>query len=479
MIPADDEQRDSLLSAYLDGELDGSQRGEVDALLKRSPEARDRLAKLRETVAQLRALPRVATRADLGPLIQQRIAARRPASVTRTPNWLRRLGPFLAISGTAAAVAILSVLFMRSPTRPTPAPTNSSLAPPPAIDTPLARAIERSNQAAKSNPPPVAKVTPDELRQLAALGYAGDGDEQDEQTIAAIYDEAKAPPAAKPAAPAIAAAPASPAALPPRAKTTGGQPIEPTAPTAGIANGRKPTVAEVERAADAGRKKLAARSALPATSATPPEMPAPVVLRITVRPSTPDAYQRITALAATMRRQAAAQPAPEAPRLEHEGKSTPDTSWSADQVSAFLRALESQPDIHARVALSFGSQDLSAVRSLLATAGGANAAWSNAGVSRAKSRPTPDAFFQRPSPAKSRRADAGVARPAPRTRPSGRARAFADRANWHGAGTRIQSNWPSVGLFWYGPWPVAVPPQASQSKPATLRFELRIVPPKP
>ncbi len=115
-----DLERDNLLadlSAYLDGELDPLRRQAVERLLAESPDARGRLAELREVHEQLHMLPRLRVPAELGAGLQRQVEARWPGAPKRSA-WsgrMLRLGVPLA----AAAAAVLAVgLFLRYQSRP-------------------------------------------------------------------------------------------------------------------------------------------------------------------------------------------------------------------------------------------------------------------------------------------------------------------------------------------------------------------------
>lgn len=115
-----DLERDNLLadlSAYLDGELDPLRRQAVERLLAEAPDARGRLAELREVHEQLYRLPRLRVPAELGARLQRQLEAGWPGAPERSP-WsgrVLRLGVPLA----AAAAAVLAVgLFLRYQSRP-------------------------------------------------------------------------------------------------------------------------------------------------------------------------------------------------------------------------------------------------------------------------------------------------------------------------------------------------------------------------
>jgi len=98
------EQRDELLSAYLDGELSADERARLEAQLAADPVLRAELDALRHTVALVRALPAVSVPRNF--ILAREIAARpRPARQAR-PR-LAWAAPFLT-----AATAVASLLFV-------------------------------------------------------------------------------------------------------------------------------------------------------------------------------------------------------------------------------------------------------------------------------------------------------------------------------------------------------------------------------
>lgn len=104
---------DPRLSAYVLGELDESQRHEVERLLEHSPNARAEVEAIRETAAllhaELAAEPAVALTAEQRAAIEQE-AARSPHAVKQSRRWPKRLAVALSGLVTVAAAVILLVL---------------------------------------------------------------------------------------------------------------------------------------------------------------------------------------------------------------------------------------------------------------------------------------------------------------------------------------------------------------------------------
>jgi hypothetical protein len=92
-----------LLSAYLDGELDGAERARVDAHLPGCAECRDTLTALRDTVADLKTLPEAVPSEQDSWALRSAIARARKPSKT----WQRVL--FASGAVAAALVAIIAV----------------------------------------------------------------------------------------------------------------------------------------------------------------------------------------------------------------------------------------------------------------------------------------------------------------------------------------------------------------------------------
>jgi hypothetical protein len=97
-----------LLTAYVDGELNGRQGQAVERLLARSAEARDLLKQLQEDAGLLRSLPRPRLGEDFSPRVLRAIADRRLQPSRRAR--LARAPAFPAWAGFAAAAAVLLVV---------------------------------------------------------------------------------------------------------------------------------------------------------------------------------------------------------------------------------------------------------------------------------------------------------------------------------------------------------------------------------
>jgi hypothetical protein len=98
------EQRDELLSAYLDGQLSAGERARLEARLATDPELQAELAALRRTVALVRDLPMV-------PIPRNFIL---PQTVVVRPRPMRRARPRRAWAAPflTAATAVVSLLFV-------------------------------------------------------------------------------------------------------------------------------------------------------------------------------------------------------------------------------------------------------------------------------------------------------------------------------------------------------------------------------
>src|SRR5262245_49020828 len=103
MLPDHDRQ---LLTAYVDGELTGRQRRQVERLLRRSGEARELFRRLQGDSRTLRALPRVSATADLSVPVVQAIRVRR-----LKPRRAQRPASPPVFSVWSAAAAAAAVLF--------------------------------------------------------------------------------------------------------------------------------------------------------------------------------------------------------------------------------------------------------------------------------------------------------------------------------------------------------------------------------
>ena len=124
---------ETLLTAYLDDELDAARRQEVEAAVRTYPHLEQHLADLKLARDLVASLPRPHAPADLSARVLERIG---PRGRPRRLGGLLPSGPTLlaALSGLAAAAAILAAAilsFPHPPARPTahtPAPTVGTLA---------------------------------------------------------------------------------------------------------------------------------------------------------------------------------------------------------------------------------------------------------------------------------------------------------------------------------------------------------------
>jgi hypothetical protein len=101
---SEQEQRDELLSAYLDGELSADERARLEAQLAADPGLRAELDALRHTVALVRDLPSVSVPRNF---ILPRDVAARPGPARHARPRLAWAAPFLT-----AATAVVSLLFV-------------------------------------------------------------------------------------------------------------------------------------------------------------------------------------------------------------------------------------------------------------------------------------------------------------------------------------------------------------------------------
>ncbi len=100
------EQRDELLSAYLDGQLAAEERARLEAQLATDPALRTELEALRRTVALVRNLPRVPAPRNF--VLPQTIAIRpRPVPAVRSR---RALAPLFTVATSIAALLFIAVL---------------------------------------------------------------------------------------------------------------------------------------------------------------------------------------------------------------------------------------------------------------------------------------------------------------------------------------------------------------------------------
>ncbi|MEQ8273691.1 MAG: hypothetical protein RMA76_07720 [Deltaproteobacteria bacterium] len=145
-----------LLSAYVDGDLEGDALAEAEALLERSASARAAVEEL-EQMKAVAAEPSVTPSRDLWPDIAAELTKSAPANDDPRSPVLRVVIGALAV---AAAVAVFAVV---QPAEPPPRPT---------LDAQLASArgayvaaIDRLTDASEEA---TARLTPETRRQLAA-----------------------------------------------------------------------------------------------------------------------------------------------------------------------------------------------------------------------------------------------------------------------------------------------------------------------
>src|SRR6516162_7542036 len=129
-----------LLTAYVDGELDGQQRAALRHYLRRSAEARKLLRALQADADQLRSLPRPTLGPDFAQQVLQAIDSRNGKAPRRLALTLpSQLSGRLGLATAAAAlliVALGSYLYFVAANRPQP-PPYAILAPREPIQPPL------------------------------------------------------------------------------------------------------------------------------------------------------------------------------------------------------------------------------------------------------------------------------------------------------------------------------------------------------
>lgn len=119
---------ETLLSAYLDDELDAPRRIEVEAALRSNPRLNQTLRDLSATRDLVAGLRRPAAPADLSAEILSRLAPRQQAGPRRLVSAARRLpGPFLMGAGVSLAAGVVIAVSLAMPGLHRPAPTRGGL----------------------------------------------------------------------------------------------------------------------------------------------------------------------------------------------------------------------------------------------------------------------------------------------------------------------------------------------------------------
>lgn len=159
----------SLLSAYLDGELDPAARLRVEAALEEDPRLAERLGDLAAVRGFVRSLPRPTAGVDLAPAVIARIEAQ--------PGWLPRLAQTFRSrtvrsrvlnAGAALATAAALLVALQAAFRPTAVPERAVVQPPvvpvaPEMPEPPAAETLVHNTPA---PAPVLAPAPPEPRRI-------------------------------------------------------------------------------------------------------------------------------------------------------------------------------------------------------------------------------------------------------------------------------------------------------------------------
>ncbi len=177
---------DERLSAYVDGELDADARAEVEALLRRSPEARVRLDRFLALDRSLRELAPAELPPGLEASLRRRIDAEPAARPRRAgpPRRLRRVA--LAGFAAAAAAALALALLPRGQSRQEDPPL-ARQAPPPE----LARRDPAPEQLARQAPPrpPTEELpTPEDLPTAAELLLVSDLEAPEDLEVIELLD---------------------------------------------------------------------------------------------------------------------------------------------------------------------------------------------------------------------------------------------------------------------------------------------------
>lgn len=153
------------LSSYLDGELPGGQRRELEEHVRSCARCRDRLTGLERTVARLRDVGRESPPNELAGRVHRRLALEhgRPSRLRAVEQWLAQWRPAPElIAGAAVVVALAAIVQIyvsggaaiserdTTPEAPAPQATPSPREP---------RAVEESIQRELESIPPAADAT--------------------------------------------------------------------------------------------------------------------------------------------------------------------------------------------------------------------------------------------------------------------------------------------------------------------------------
>lgn len=158
------------LSSYLDGELPGGRRRELEEHVRSCARCRDRLTGLERTVARLQDVGRESPPNELAGRVHHRLALEhhRPSRLQAIEQWLAQWRPAPAlIAGAAVVVALAAIVQIyisggaamgeRDTATDTPAPQATPSAPAPrAVEESIRRELESSPTAAdaEGEPPP-------------------------------------------------------------------------------------------------------------------------------------------------------------------------------------------------------------------------------------------------------------------------------------------------------------------------------------
>ncbi len=239
-----EQQREELVSAYLDGELSPEERADVERWLAEHPELRQLHDELLALRATLRALPRQKVGHDLAPAVLRRAeqaVLRGPGADESAPGpstigqwWLRGAGwRRLAWPAVAVAAALLIALFDREEAperqvaqapkgetsitaRPAPADAKpSSAAPAEATEKLAGQGAAPEDLADKYVAPPSANLAAKRSATLPANDTAKSADQGAQLGVSAVPAPAAAAMPAAAAPPGESASPAAPSSPPP------------------------------------------------------------------------------------------------------------------------------------------------------------------------------------------------------------------------------------------------------------------------
>ena len=102
---------DEMLSAYLDGQVTLQERMQIERATAQDPDTAWRLASLQQTVALVKALPRVSLPRSFT-LSEADVAPQRTAAPTQAPWWRTLFDPILLRNATAMAAVLFLVLLV-------------------------------------------------------------------------------------------------------------------------------------------------------------------------------------------------------------------------------------------------------------------------------------------------------------------------------------------------------------------------------